>query len=270
MIDDVKAVILGINTPHTPDFVYNWSNRDNAYVLMCFSTTFYIRTSSGYEIGKPGDCILHDPLFDQLHGTPEGMSEGFRNDWIHLRGSGIMKLAERYDLPMNSLMHGEKGDLLTSHIRRIEEELLFHRPFQENNISLLVEGMFLHVSRHIKLKNEFSYIKPGDKNIYRKFVEAHNKIHNEYYNEWSVDKMADLLNLSTSRFSVLYKNFFRISPNEDLLRKRLDEAKILLLNSSSSVEEIAINCGFKNVYYFSSIFKKRTGFSPSTYRNSNL
>lgn len=269
MTDDVNVVILGIDTHHTPDFVYNWSNRDNAYVLMCFSTPFYIRTSSGFEIGKPGDCILHDPSFDQYHGTLKGMSEGFRNDWIHLRGSGIMKLVERYELPINSLIHADRCNLLTSQLCRIEEELLFNQPFQDNNISLLVEEMFLQVSRQIKLKNEFANIRPDEKDIYIKFVEVHNKIHSQYYDEWSVDKMAALLNLSPSRFSVLHKKFFKISPNEDLLKKRIAEAKILLINSSSSVEEIALSCGFKNIYYFSCIFKKRTNFSPSMYRNWN-
>lgn len=265
MTNDINVVILGIDTPHTPDFIYNKSY--NTYVLMCFSTPFYIRTSSGFEIGKPGDCILHDPTFDQYHGTPKGMSEGFRNDWIHLRGSGIMKLVERYDLPINSLLHADNSNLLTLHLHRIEEELLFSQPFQDDNISLLVEEMFLQVSRHIKLKNEITNIKPDRKDIYRKFVEVHNIIHSQYYDEWSVDRMASLLNFSPSRFSVLYKKLFKISPNEDLLKKRIDEAKILLISSSLSVEEIALNCGFKNTYYFSFIFKKRTNFSPSMYRS---
>ena len=269
MTDDISVVMLGLDTHHTPEFVYNWSNRDNAYVFLSFSTPFYIRTSSGFEIGRPGDCILHDPSFDQYHTTPKGMSEGFRNDWIHLRGNGIARLVEKYEMPLNSLIHADKSNLLTSQIRLIEEELLFKRPFQKDNISLLVEEMFLQVSRHMKLKNEFTNVEPDEKDIYRRFVEVHNKIHNQYYEEWSVDKMAALLSLSTSRFSVLYKKFFDISPKEDLLKKRIDEAKILLMNSSSSVEVIALNCGFKNIYYFSSIFKKRTNFSPSMYRNWN-
>lgn len=267
MMDDINVVVLGIDTPHTLDFVYNWSNRANAYVLMCFSTPFFIRTSSGIEIGKPGDCILHNPSFPQYHGTPKGMSEGFRNDWIHLRGSGIMKLVERYELPINCIIHTDKCHTLTLLLRRIEEELFFNHPYQDKLTSLLVEEMFLLISRYLKLNDEFTNIRSDEKEIYKKFIAVHERIHNQYYEEWSVNKMANLLNLSSSRFSVLYKKFFKISPNEDLLKKRLDEAKKLLLNSCASIEEIAFNCGFKNIYYFSYIFKKRTEFSPSKYRN---
>ena len=46
---------------------------------------------------------------------------------------------------------------------------------------------------------------------------------------------------------------------------RVDQSKLLLRDTSLSVSEIAGKCGFENVYYFSRMFKKRQGVSPSEY-----
>ena len=48
---------------------------------------------------------------------------------------------------------------------------------------------------------------------------------------------------------------------------RVEQAKIDLKEKNDSIEQIAQGLGYANVYYFSNAFKKRTGQSPSTYRN---
>ena len=47
---------------------------------------------------------------------------------------------------------------------------------------------------------------------------------------------------------------------------RINRAKPLLQESNLSIKTIAEQTGFKTPYYFSRMFKARTGFSPSQYR----
>ena len=56
-----------------------------------------------------------------------------------------------------------------------------------------------------------------------------------------------------------------MSPNRLVTDMRIGYAKELLVTSRYSVGEIATLSGFENVYYFSSVFKKKTGFSPTGY-----
>ncbi|NJK83036.1 MAG: AraC family transcriptional regulator [Saprospiraceae bacterium] len=47
----------------------------------------------------------------------------------------------------------------------------------------------------------------------------------------------------------------------------LEVAKDRLLGSDDSIKEIAYSLGFEHSHYFSSLFKKKMGISPTEYRN---
>lgn len=97
-------------------------------------------------------------------------------------------------------------------------------------------------------------------------MEIRKHVTNTPADTWTVADMAEIVNLSTNRFSVLYRKFFGQSPMDDLLSARIELAKSYLVSSSSTLEVIADGCGFANVYYFSKLFKKRTGYPPGKYR----
>ena len=49
---------------------------------------------------------------------------------------------------------------------------------------------------------------------------------------------------------------------------RMKEAKTLLSYTTLPIKEISQNVGYSNQFYFSAIFKKQTGVSPSVYRDA--
>lgn len=59
------------------------------------------------------------------------------------------------------------------------------------------------------------------------------------------------------------------SLHEYVHRLKVSEAKNLLLNTSESIKTIAYSLGFKDVFYFSRLFKKFVGASPVHFRKSN-
>lgn len=56
--------------------------------------------------------------------------------------------------------------------------------------------------------------------------------------------------------------------NAYINRLKIAEAKNILLNTEDSVKEVADSLGFKDVFYFSRLFKKYVGVSPLIYRNN--
>lgn len=264
----IDIILFGIDTPHDPDFVIDRPSGFESYVLMCFSTPFFTQTLHGIQFGKPGDCILHDPDFPEYHGTPAGMIEGFRNDWIHITGNKITEIAQRYQVPFNEIIHTGEPNLLGPYMRAIAMELSIRKPFWEQKINLLMEDILLILGRHKQLQHEFDKLTPTEQDFKDRFVTARMFIHQHYEQDWTVKKMSELVNLSPERFWVLYQKYFRNSPKDDLISKRLEETKIHLINSHQSIEHIALQCGFHSLYYFSRIFKKRVGCSPSDYRRN--
>ena len=57
-----------------------------------------------------------------------------------------------------------------------------------------------------------------------------------------------------------------LSPNEYINALRINKAKAELLSTSKTVKEISSECGFSSPYYFSKVFSKSVGASPSEYR----
>ncbi|WP_028611581.1 AraC family transcriptional regulator [Paenibacillus harenae] len=259
--------LLGIDTPHRSDFVVDRPRGEDCYVLLCFSTPFFTRTVAGMELGEPGDCLLYAPSFPQYHGTPAGMKEGFRNDWAHIEGSGVKQLAQECGIALNSLIRTGEKHLLSANFRAIEAELAHKRPFWEQKIDIELQDVMCTIGRQQQLVIEMEQYTPTEREFKKKFIEARVAVHERYAEEWNVERMANLVNLSPERFSVLYQTFFRTSPKEDLIAKRLEEAKIRLINSNDSIEKISAECGFNSIYYFSRLFKKRVGCPPGYYRN---
>jgi len=86
----------------------------------------------------------------------------------------------------------------------------------------------------------------------------------------SLEDAAAQAYLSKNYLSSLFKNELGISFNDYVERVRIQNAKILLINSRLSISEISSDVGFSSQSYFTKIFKQHTGETPIRYRNLSL
>ncbi|EOT26863.1 hypothetical protein C805_00965 [Eubacterium sp. 14-2] len=82
----------------------------------------------------------------------------------------------------------------------------------------------------------------------------------------SLNAMAELLNVNASYLSTLFKREVGIPLTDYVNRQRVELAKKLLVATDFPIKIIAEKCGVPDVYYFSRMFKKRTGCTPKVYR----
>ena len=66
----------------------------------------------------------------------------------------------------------------------------------------------------------------------------------------------------------MFKTYTGVSPHQYHLELKIMRAKELLLTTEKSIKEIGFELGFESVHYFSRLFKKKTGFSPSELREA--
>ena len=106
------------------------------------------------------------------------------------------------------------------------------------------------------------------------YFDAISKLRYDIYNNisfnWTLDYMSTRINLSSSHFQKLYKQFFLISATNDVIRARINTAKSMLQYSSKSINEIAEECGYNNTEHFIRQFKKATSTTPKQYRLKQL
>ena len=84
----------------------------------------------------------------------------------------------------------------------------------------------------------------------------------------SVDELAKDCCLSSGHFSHLFKEIVGVSPHAYMIFIRMEKARDLLLNTRLSIREVGEAVGCPDQNYFSRLFKKHTGSSPSEFRKN--
>lgn len=109
-----------------------------------------------------------------------------------------------------------------------------------------------------------------NRNRYSKIInKAINYIENNYGNHLlSIEEVADNVHMSSSYFSMIFKNEKNISFTDYLIALRIDKAKEYIKKSDLKIYEISDKVGYDTAAYFSTAFKKSTGMSPSEYKNT--
>ena len=83
---------------------------------------------------------------------------------------------------------------------------------------------------------------------------------------------ADISGYSPNYFHRIFTKAIGITPNEYVIRIRLDKAREFLAKTNTPITEVAFKCGFENTPYFSYVFKKNLNISPGEFRkrHSNI
>lgn len=84
----------------------------------------------------------------------------------------------------------------------------------------------------------------------------------------SVNFLCNKFFISKNRLYKDFKEHYNTTPNEYITDVRIKKSKQLLIETEQPVYTVCENVGIENYTYFSSIFKKKTGFTPTEYRKT--
>jgi len=101
----------------------------------------------------------------------------------------------------------------------------------------------------------------------RLIQQAKNYIDQHYMEaDLSLNDITTLINLSPSHFSTVFSQETNQTFRDYLTSVRIQKAKELLRTTSLKSSDISYQVGYNDPHYFSFVFKKNTGFSPSKFR----
>jgi len=118
------------------------------------------------------------------------------------------------------------------------------------------------IKQAIELRDRESAKQQHD--ILRKAIDFIDKCYSD--TSISLDKVAKIVNISPNYLSAIFSQEIGQTLIEYLTNKRIDEAKRMLRQTDKRLSEIAIAVGYKDPRYFSFVFRKVTGCTPSDYR----
>jgi two-component system response regulator YesN len=89
----------------------------------------------------------------------------------------------------------------------------------------------------------------------------------EHYDEVTLESLAENVHVSPSYLSRLFRRVLKRRFVDEVKAVRIERAKILL-SQGLSVRDVALEVGYGNIAYFSTLFRQTTGQSPSEYRKT--
>lgn len=124
-------------------------------------------------------------------------------------------------------------------------------------------ALVLQLLAHIHAINSSSKIRAGDS----EFVDAARAIMRQHVDDGlEVEKIASTIGVSYTRLLGIFRQYTGLTPYQYFLQLRIHRAKELLSEPNVSIKEVSALMKFENQYYFSRLFKNKTGMSPSTWK----
>lgn len=220
----------------------------------------YIKSGCGYVVvngsavkAKAGDVIINHS--DTPHEYWSDKSDPWSKIWLNVSGTLVTELLRIYQLQQVEIIPDipEMEEVFTDCINNLintpgditeEAAVALHRIIWRLNKSL---------APHSPAEDEIASL-------------LRSRLNAEVVSGKTLCEICETFPISESQLTRRFRSRYGCSPYAYLLDCRIKLAKTMLINTAYPVADIARKCGFDSQYYFSSLFKKKTGVSPSAYR----
>ena len=220
---------------------------------------FYFKGSKEPTIVTKGNMILFRPGEPQVYYYyAVDKTEVY---WVHFTGWKVEEYLERYELPHdeNVFYTGVSPDYPWIYNQMIRE-LQLQRVNHEDMISLYMHHIFITINRYIKERRETKNDTIND------IERAAHYFKDNYNKQISIEQYAAEHLMSVNWFIHNFKSVMKMSPMQYIISLRIAMAKGYLENSTKNIAEISNEVGYENALYFSRLFRKYTGMTPTEYR----
>ena len=234
-----------------------------------YGRTKYDFTNGALIFIAPRQVLQWDSsfIFDQ-----KGFSINFHEDF--LKGTDLAQQIKKYNFfsyAANEALHlsPKEEKQIESIVENIESE------YQNNQDAFSKDIIISQLDTLLKYANRF-YERQflNRKELSHSLLEQFNQELDRYFESGqlqekgipSIEQLAEKMSVSQRYLSDTLKKETGKTTTEHLQLRLIDEAKNVLLQPNKSIAEVAYELGFEYPPYFSRLFKKKAGISPTEYR----
>ena len=131
------------------------------------------------------------------------------------------------------------------------------KPWKEERLCELIDTAI----ENVRSMQKTDSIVHSQKDIIKDYIDRN------YKKDISAKDVAGILGYSDVYFSKVFKQLFDDNFINYLTKIRIDRAKVLLKDISFNIKEVGKSVGYADSNYFTKVFKRSIGMSPSEYRN---
>ena len=233
---------------------HNKKGRLDYYLIYIISGSASVKTEHGVADSYENELFIIPPSTPYEFKTKD---LPLRYLCVHFTGSDVLKILNEYDISLfpevNRLSYNNS---MQKRFTTLFEGFAKNDALRERELSLLLERLLIEASR---AKNDATL----DKCSLSKSIKF---INENYPSKISITSLAKIENMCMTSYNLLFKEQIGLSPTKYIIKLRIEHARNLLESTNLSVEEIGAFCGYPDINFFSRVFKKYVGVSPSKYR----
>ena len=249
---------------HPSEYTFNWKT---GRILQEYQLNYVTEGSGIFEnnvgrfqvkegslmVIKPGEWHRYRPL--KKYGWVENFV-GFRGNIAeHFMKNPVLSSGQ----PV--LQPGIKEELIDTHLKIMDLVEKEQPGYQQ-----IASGMVLKLLGYlISFEKQKGF---SGKHIGRVIEEVRFMMRQNSDHEIDLEELARAHNVGYSYFRKMFKKYTGVSPGQYHLQLRIMRAKELLVSTDKSIKEISLELGFQTIHYFSLLFKKKIGISPTDFRKS--
>ncbi len=244
---------IGITYPDKDYFIAR--ERADYYVIEFVAEGKGQLSINGKEYAlEQGDVYLLPP--ERSHRYRADSEQPYRKFWCNFYSNTFAKIQTDYRLDGIYVFHAPECE--EDFLKLVELAALGNRINDDEWTK--IASILMNILNKLALK---SYRSERNSTIASR---AKVLLDNSIFDNITVDELTKQLFVSKTILTREFKKIYGMSPYHYYLNKKLSQAKLMLHNSNLSVKEISDTLCFSDEHYFSGLFKRKVGVSPSDFR----
>ena len=240
------------------------SSRDNLQSYLFF----IVEKGSGtlkycgetYNLSQ-SDCVFIDCSKPYSHCTSNDL---WKLRWVHFNAHNMAEIYEKYTARGGKACffthNASQYTALLSHLCEVASSTSYVRDMKINE---KLSGLLVLLMEETQtLDINVSGAKSAELQIVKEYLDEN------FTQKITLDDLGSKFYINKFYLLEIFKKQYGMGINEYIIHLRITTAKRLLRFTTKTVEDIAFECGMNSLHYFSRIFKKVEGLSPSEYRKS--
>lgn len=219
-------------------------------VLYVGGQEYTIKAGMGYYLPKN---VPHEYYTEQ---------EIWENHWIVFDGYGVEKILELIDFCGAKVFSISDMAVPEAIFKKMLYLLKSNSFYSGHQCSGLLYQFLLEINRYVNLQTSAQ-----DAGKLAQLKPVIDYLNDNYNEDITLRELAKIISLSPQYLCRLFKECYDLRPFEYLARRRIQEAKRLLITEDMSVNEIASKVGYNDCSYFCAVFKKHEMLSPVEFRS---
>lgn len=222
---------------------------------------------NSYEI-KPGSLFLlapgqthHWELSEDIDGYIFSHTANFYD--LHYSHNRMQQFPFFYSIQNTPFLALEENssELIEKLFRRLFDEYLNKKAFQHQLILSYIDIIYIEISRLYLDDNSQKIIKANSYSEKLQLFES--LIEKNYIKEKSPSQYAEWMNISSKHLNRITKSVLDKTASEVITDRIILEAKRRVLHTKNNFSEVAFSLGYDDYAYFSKLFKKSSGLTPT-------